>query len=145
MSVSVSKLKNGLTVVSHAMPEVETVSLGLWAGVGSRGEAVQGNKTEKALGLVVLSKAGESEAVAAAKTCMVGGAVIDKLKGSHAITAGGNATFIGAFHKLEAKGKITLKCGGSSVVIDSSGITVTSPMVTFMAAKLHLPKSVSEA
>ena len=30
---------NGLTVVSHAMPEVETVSIGLWAGTGSRGEA----------------------------------------------------------------------------------------------------------
>jgi predicted Zn-dependent peptidase len=39
VSVSVSKLKNGMTVVSHSMPEVETVSLGLWAGVGSRGEA----------------------------------------------------------------------------------------------------------
>jgi predicted Zn-dependent peptidase len=39
VSVTVSKLNNGLTVVSHAMPEVETVSIGLWAGTGSRGEA----------------------------------------------------------------------------------------------------------
>jgi len=38
MSVQQSKLANGLTVVSHAMPEVETVSIGLWVGAGSRSE-----------------------------------------------------------------------------------------------------------
>ena len=39
VSLQQSKLANGLTVVSHAMPEVETVSLGLWVGAGSRSEA----------------------------------------------------------------------------------------------------------
>ncbi len=39
MSLEQSKLANGLTIVSHAMPEVETVSLGLWVGAGSRSEA----------------------------------------------------------------------------------------------------------
>ncbi len=39
MSVEVTKLANGLTVVSHAMPEVETISLGIWVGAGSRSEA----------------------------------------------------------------------------------------------------------
>ena len=39
MSLEQSKLANGLTVVSHAMPEVETVSIGLWIGAGSRSEA----------------------------------------------------------------------------------------------------------
>jgi predicted Zn-dependent peptidase len=39
VSVEVSKLANGLVVVSHAMPEVETVSLGLWVGAGSRSES----------------------------------------------------------------------------------------------------------
>ncbi|MGH6737220.1 MAG: M16 family metallopeptidase [Methyloceanibacter sp.] len=38
MSVERSQLANGLTVVSHAMPEVETVSLGIWIGAGSRSE-----------------------------------------------------------------------------------------------------------
>lgn len=38
MSVTLSTLSNGLTVVSHAMPEVETVSLGIWIGAGSRSE-----------------------------------------------------------------------------------------------------------
>ncbi len=38
MSVTRSTLSNGLTVVSHTMPEVETVSLGIWIGAGSRSE-----------------------------------------------------------------------------------------------------------
>ncbi|HEX2449257.1 MAG TPA: pitrilysin family protein [Methyloceanibacter sp.] len=40
MSVERSRLANGLTVVSHAMAEVETVSLGIWVGAGSRSEAI---------------------------------------------------------------------------------------------------------
>lgn len=40
MSVERSKLANGLTVVSHAMPEVETVSLGIWVRAGSRSEGL---------------------------------------------------------------------------------------------------------
>jgi predicted Zn-dependent peptidase len=39
VSIHRSQLGNGLTVVSHAMPEVETVSLGIWIGAGSRSEA----------------------------------------------------------------------------------------------------------
>jgi predicted Zn-dependent peptidase len=38
VSVERSELANGLTVVSHAMAEVETVSLGIWVGAGSRSE-----------------------------------------------------------------------------------------------------------
>jgi predicted Zn-dependent peptidase len=40
VSVVVSRLANGLTVVSHARPDVETVSLGLWIGAGSRSESL---------------------------------------------------------------------------------------------------------
>ena len=40
MSVERSKLRNGLTVVSHTMAEVETVSIGIWIGAGSRSEAL---------------------------------------------------------------------------------------------------------
>jgi len=39
VSAERSTLANGLTVVSHTMPEVETVSLGVWVGAGSRSEA----------------------------------------------------------------------------------------------------------
>ncbi len=112
--------------------------------VGDRAESTESSKTEKALGLVVLSKGGESEQVKGARTTMVGGAIVDKHKGSHQVQAGAPATFIGAFHKLEAKGKITFKCGASEVVIDGSGITITSPMTTILAAKIQLPKKVSE-
>jgi len=38
VSVELSELNNGLTVISHAMAEVETVSLGIWIGAGSRSE-----------------------------------------------------------------------------------------------------------
>ncbi|MGZ8401516.1 MAG: M16 family metallopeptidase [Methyloceanibacter sp.] len=40
MTIELSQLANGMTVVSHAMAEVETVSLGIWIGAGSRSEAL---------------------------------------------------------------------------------------------------------
>jgi len=38
MSVEVSKLSSGLTVITDAMPHLETAALGVWAGVGGRDE-----------------------------------------------------------------------------------------------------------
>jgi predicted Zn-dependent peptidase len=38
MTPSVTTLANGLRVATHAMPHVETVSLGLWVGAGARHE-----------------------------------------------------------------------------------------------------------
>ena len=38
MTVTISRLKNGLTVVSHRMAELETVALGIWVKAGSRDE-----------------------------------------------------------------------------------------------------------
>jgi predicted Zn-dependent peptidase len=38
MSPTVTTLANGLRVVTHAMPHLETVSLGLWVGAGARHE-----------------------------------------------------------------------------------------------------------
>lgn len=38
MTVAVTELANGMRVVSHAMPHLETVSLGVWVGVGTRDE-----------------------------------------------------------------------------------------------------------
>ncbi len=40
MSIDLSRLANGLAVVSHARADVETVSLGIWVGAGSRSEAL---------------------------------------------------------------------------------------------------------
>ena len=36
--VEISRLENGLTVVTHAMPELETVALGIWVRAGARDE-----------------------------------------------------------------------------------------------------------
>jgi len=38
MSVDVTKLPSGLTVVTDTMPHLETAALGVWAGVGGRDE-----------------------------------------------------------------------------------------------------------
>lgn len=38
MSVQITPLDNGLTVISHHMAHVETVALGVWAGAGARDE-----------------------------------------------------------------------------------------------------------
>ncbi len=68
MSVQVTKLKNGLRVVSHNMPYLETVSLGVWVRAGSRDEtpaqdgmahflehmAFKGTKTRSAYDIVEL-------------------------------------------------------------------------------------------
>lgn len=43
MDAKVTKLGNGLTVVTDTVPTVETVSLGLWVGVGTRHEAAEVN------------------------------------------------------------------------------------------------------
>ena len=36
MSVDVTKLPSGLTVITDTMPHLETAALGVWAGVGGR-------------------------------------------------------------------------------------------------------------
>ncbi|MFT3764956.1 MAG: type VI secretion system tip protein TssI/VgrG [Minicystis sp.] len=112
--------------------------------LGNRAEEVGGNKDETALGLVIITKGDETETVAAAKTAMVGGAILEKIAGSHSIDAGAPATFIGAFHKIEAATSITLKCGASEVVIDGSGIALTSPIVTITAGTIAMTKAVAE-
>ena len=38
MSVDVTKLPSGLTIVTDTMPHLETAALGVWAGVGGRDE-----------------------------------------------------------------------------------------------------------
>ncbi|MFO1034439.1 MAG: pitrilysin family protein [Hyphomicrobiales bacterium] len=43
MSVEVSRLANGLTVVTHHMPHLETVALGIWVKAGARDELPEEN------------------------------------------------------------------------------------------------------
>jgi predicted Zn-dependent peptidase len=41
MSVEITTLPSGLRIVTHAMREIETTSLGIWVGAGARNEAEQ--------------------------------------------------------------------------------------------------------
>ena len=43
MSVTITPLDNGVTVVSHYMPQVETVALGVWTNAGARDESEREN------------------------------------------------------------------------------------------------------
>jgi predicted Zn-dependent peptidase len=43
MSIEISTLRNGLRVVSHEMPHLETTSLGIWVGAGARDETEDEN------------------------------------------------------------------------------------------------------
>jgi type VI secretion system secreted protein VgrG len=106
---------------------------------------VGGNKTEKALGRVAVVKGDEAETVGGNRMVMIGGAIYDKVDGGQSVTAGAPATFIGAFQKFEAATAITFSCGASEVVIDGSGISITSPIVAFLSPKIQLTKKVSEA
>ncbi len=112
--------------------------------LGNRSESVGGDKTETELGLIVVTKGDETEAVTGSKTLLVGGAILEKIAGGHTIEAGAPATFIGAFHKVDAGTSITFKCGASEVVVDGSGVSIKSPLVTITAGKISLTKSVSE-
>ncbi|HZF47687.1 MAG TPA: type VI secretion system tip protein TssI/VgrG [Polyangiaceae bacterium] len=112
---------------------------------GTRAETCLSDKTEKAIGLVVLSGAPESEMVGRSRTTMVGGAILEKIGASHTVAAGGKAMFVGAFHKVDASSAIVFKCGDSEVVIDGGGVTIKSTTVTISAPKVTLTKAVSEA
>ena len=38
MSVETTRLENGIHVVTHSMPHLETVALGIWVKAGARDE-----------------------------------------------------------------------------------------------------------
>ncbi|MDI3284254.1 type VI secretion system tip protein TssI/VgrG [Polyangium sp. 15x6] len=111
---------------------------------GTRAETCLADKTEKALGLAVISGAPESETVGGSRTTMVGGAVVDKIGGSHTVVATSKGMFVGAFHKVDASESIVFKCGASEVVIDGGGITIKSPLVTITAPNVKEKGNVSQ-
>ena len=43
MTIELTRLPSGLTVVTDAMPHLETASLGVWVGAGSRDETAEEN------------------------------------------------------------------------------------------------------
>ena len=72
--------------------------------VGSIAEDVTGDKTETAVGLIVITKGGESETVTGSKTAMVGGAILDLLNADHVIEGGGPTTLMEIGVKPEPRG-----------------------------------------
>lgn len=112
--------------------------------LGSRAESIEGAKSETSAGLVVITKSDETETVNGMRSAMVGGAVLETIKGDHVVESSAMVSLVGAMHKVEAKGKITFKCGGSSVVVDGGGITVQSPAVDFSASSIKLTKNVND-
>jgi type VI secretion system secreted protein VgrG len=114
--------------------------------LGNHAESTEAMKTENSVGLIVVTKGDETEQVGAAKTTMVGGAIIHLVKGTHAVQAGGPATIIGAFHKMQGKTSVTFKAGDSEVVVDGGGVTLkASGMIMMLASKIQLTKGVNDA
>ncbi len=112
---------------------------------GTRAETCLADKKEKAIGLVVISKAPESETVGGSRTTMVGGAILEKIGGSQTVVATGTGTFVGAFHKIDASTAIVFECGESSVVIDGSGVTIKAALVTITAPKITVKSTTAQA
>lgn len=112
--------------------------------LGNRAESTQGPKTETSAGLLVISRSDESENVKTMRSAMIGGARVESVKGNRSIESATMVSLVGAMHKVEAKTKLTFKCGASSIVVDGSGVTVTSPIVDVTAASITLKKDVAD-
>lgn len=135
----------GAINLNVAVARTETVGAAhLEATLADRAESVEGAKAETAVGLIVVSLADDTETTKAARSNVVGGAMLEKTKGNHSVTDDVAATFVGAMHKLSANTKITFKVGASSVVIDGSGVTVESPIVTLTGATIKHTKNVAD-
>jgi type VI secretion system secreted protein VgrG len=112
--------------------------------LGNRAESTEAAKTETSAGLIVISRSDESETVKTMRSAMIGGARVESVKGNRSIESSSMVSLVGAMHKVEAKTKLTFKCGASSIVVDGSGITITSPLVDFTAAAITLKKDVAD-
>ncbi len=91
---------------------------------GGKAESTGGKKLE-AVGAYVVNAA---QAIAidagAAVVLNVAGSMKQNIGKSHGITASGAAAVTVSKLKLDASGKITLKCGQASVVIGSDGVEI---------------------
>jgi uncharacterized protein involved in type VI secretion and phage assembly len=112
--------------------------------LGNRNESCGTDKTETAGGLVVITK-GDEEEECASRTTMVGGAIIQLIKGSRTVTAGGPATIIGAYHKMQGATSVTFKAGISEVVIDGSGVSISTLLLMMGGSTLQLAQDVADA
>lgn len=76
--------------------------------------------------------------VAGKSSLTVEGDVVRVFLANHSEETSGNHCLKASHVVLEADGGITLKCGGSSVVVDAAGVTLTGPMLALDgAAKIN--------
>ena len=146
-SIGALKFTGAITGITSEVAGNTTEKVGAAKAVLTWGNInldVGGDKSEKALGIVTVSRADESESVTRSKQQMVGGLVYEKVGGGRTIEAKGPATFIGAYHKIDAATSITFKCGDSQLFINGDGIAIKAPIVTITAGKIQLTKAVSE-
>src|SRR3546814_9336995 len=67
MGIRVTRLDSGLTVVTDAMPSVESASVGLWVGVGTRHETPAENGLAHLIEHMVFKGTRRSDAAAIAR------------------------------------------------------------------------------
>jgi type VI secretion system secreted protein VgrG len=98
---------------------------------GARQSAVGGDELRSVGGDDHLKIKGKQNVeVGGALSLKVKGAVAEDFGGAHSEKCGGNYFLKAQGIVLEGPSGITLKCGGSSVVIDAAGVTIKGPMVT---------------
>lgn len=90
---------------------------------GSSLEVTSGSDTSLTVGANATVNVGANSTVNA-------GGNIDVSAGANlTIQAGANITLDGVMITIQGKGKVAITCGGSSVTVDPSGVTVMGPMV----------------
>lgn len=97
---------------------------------GSKMENTKGSKTEITGSYVLMTTGALSFDATAAMAVNVAGVVRQTIGGGHSMSAKGAAAVSGARMKVDAGGKITLKCGLSEIVVDSGGVVISGLNVT---------------
>ncbi len=110
---------------------------------GNRAEAWEA-ASETESGLIVMTSGDEIETVKASSQLSLGGALMETVKGDYCIEASTAITLVGALQDWTAKSKITFKCGASTLVIDGSGVTLESPMVSISGSTVKATKAVHD-
>lgn len=97
---------------------------------GSKMENTKGSKTELTGSYVLMTGSSLSLDATAAMAINVAGLVRQTISGGHSMSAKGAAAVTASRMKVEAGGKITLKCGLSEIVVDSGGVVISGLNIT---------------
>ena len=73
MSVEITRLNNGIHVITHHMPHLETAALGIWVKAGARDERAEENGVAHFLGHMAFKGTPRRSARAIAEICQLNG------------------------------------------------------------------------